>query len=87
MPISLLIVWSKVYEKLMYNRVNSYFEKFSLFYHRQIEFLNKHNTIDELSEFTENLQSVSKRVNVFSFFLGLRKAFDAIDHKMMIKKL
>ena len=34
-PISLLIVWSKVYEKIMFNRVYSYFERFSLFYHRQ----------------------------------------------------
>ena len=47
----------------------------------------KHSTIDALVEFTENLRSVSKREKVFSFFLDLRKAFDTLDHKMMIKKL
>ena len=41
-PISLLIVWSKVYGKIMFNRVYSYFERFSLFYHRQFGFQNKH---------------------------------------------
>ena len=86
-PISLLIVWSKVYEKIMFNRVYSYFERFSLFYHRQFGFRKKHSTTDALVEFTENLRSVSKRRNVFSFFLDLRKAFDTIDHKMIIKKL
>ena len=58
-----------------------------MFYHRHSGFRNKHSSIDALVEFTENLISVSKRGNVFSFFLDLRKAFDTIDQKMMIRKL
>ena len=74
-------------KKIMFIRVCFYFERFSLLYHRQYGFRNKHSTIDALVDFTENLRSVSKRGNIFSFFLDLSKAFDTIDHKMMIKKL
>ena len=37
-PISLLIVWSKVFERVMYNRIYTYFETFGLFHRNQFGF-------------------------------------------------
>ena len=40
-PISLLIVWSKIFERAMYTRIYNYLEKFSLIYCRQFGFRSK----------------------------------------------
>ena len=59
----------KVYKKIMFNRVYSYFEKFLCF------------MIDN----SDSETNITKKKKVFSFFLDLRKAFDIIDHKMIRK--
>ena len=43
-PISLLNVWSKIYEKVVYKRVYSYLEKFSLLYCKQSGFRTKQHS-------------------------------------------
>ena len=48
-PISLPIVWSKVFERIMYNRIYTYFETFSLFHPNQFGFRKKHSTIDAIA--------------------------------------
>ena len=40
-PISLLVTWSKVFERAMYNRVYSYLEANSLIYIKQFSFQKK----------------------------------------------
>ena len=86
-PISLLIVWSKIYEPVMYNRIYSYLENFFLFYAKQFGFRNKHSTIDALAELTERIRMYPSSNEIFSFFLDLKKAFDTIDHNILLYKL
>ena len=86
-PISLLNVWSKIYEKVVYKRVYSYLEKFSLLYCKQFGFRAKHSTVDALVEFTEMVRFNRTTNEVRTFFLDLSKAFDRIDHNLLIRKL
>ena len=86
-PISLLIVWSKIYERAMHNRLYSYFENLSLLYNKQFGFRTKHSTIDAVAELTENLRMRSHTNEIYSFFLDLRKAFDTLDHQILLNKL
>ena len=54
-PISLLIVWSKIFERAMYVRMYDYLEQFSLLYPKHYGFRSKHCTIDALVELVENM--------------------------------
>ena len=85
-PISLLIVWSKNFERVMFNRVYYYFESFSLFFNKQFGFRKKHSCVDALAELTERIRHVRTKFSV-NFFLHLKKAFDTLDHSILIKKL
>ena len=85
-PISLLIVWSKIFERAMYTRIYNYLEKFSFIYSRQFGFRSKHSTIDALVDFTEKMRSCGNQ-NVVTFFFDLKKAFDTIEHSLLLQKL
>ena len=85
--ISLLVVFSKIFERAMYNCVYQYFEKFSLFYNKQFGFRSKHSTIDALVERTESFRIKQHYSTIVSFFLDLRKDFDTINHTFLLEKL
>ena len=48
-PISLLVTWSKVFEREMYHRVYSYLEANSLIYIKQFGFRKKNSTVDAIA--------------------------------------
>ena len=72
-PISLLTIWSKIFERVIYNRMYHFMERFSLLYNKQIGFRAKHSTIDALVDLTGNIRSRSCK-KVIGFFLDLKKA-------------
>ena len=85
-PISLLNCCSKIFEKLMHIRLYNYLNKFNLLYEKQFGFRQKYNTIDALVELTEKLRYGGKSMK-FSMFLDLKKAFDTLDHELLLHKL
>ena len=86
-PISLLLIFSKVFERAMYNRVYRYYEKFSLFYKKQLDFRSKHITIDALVELTEAVRIRQQHSTIVIFFLNLKNDFHAIHNTCHLKKL
>ena len=83
--ISLLPVLSKVLEKIMYNRLIKVFYKNDRIYEKQFGFSSKHSTVDALIEITQNIRSgTDEQFN--SVMLGLRKAFDTINHYRLMAK-
>ena len=65
--ISLLMVWSKTYERAIFTRIYEYMENFILLYSKQFRFRKKHSTIDALAELTEKIRtSKVETVNFFS---------------------
>ena len=87
-PVSILPILSKLFERIVYNRVYSFLEKYNLLNHSQYGFRKGKSTIqavmDQLEYVYRNIDSGNV---VVSFFIDFSKAFDCIDHDILLKKL
>ena len=57
-PISLLSVFSKIYEKTIYVRIYSYLEKYNKIYSKQFVFRGNHSVNHAIISFTEHIRSL-----------------------------
>ena len=87
-PISLLSIFSKVYEKLIYIRIYSYLTKNKMIYSKQFGFRSNYSTNHALISLTEQIRSLLDGGHyVCGIFVDLEKAFDTVDHKILCEKL
>ena len=87
-PISLLPIISKVFEKVVFKQVYDYFTKNKLLYKSQYGFRKKHST--ELAGLELNdiiIENLDQQKLPIAIFLDLSKAFDTIDHEILLDKL
>ena len=87
-PISLLCSISKVLEKLIYKRVSKYLEKMNFFPNTQFGFRKKLSTSQAISLLVNLItKSMNQKKKTLGLFLDFSKAFDCIDHKILLHKL
>ena len=87
-PISLLSVFSKIYEKLIYSRVYSYLVKNELIYSKQFGFRAGYSTNHAIISITEHIRRLLDDGEfVCGIFVDLEKAFDTVHHDILCNKL
>ena len=85
---SLLTSTSKVFEKVVFTQLYEYFDKHNLFYSSQYGFRKKHSTEMAGLEFTDRiLKDIDNRDTSLANFMDLSKAFDTLDHQILLHKL
>ena len=87
-PISVLSCFSKIFEKIMYNHLFNFMEQFNIIYEYQFGFRHKHSTQQAIITFVQNItESLDSGDIVIGLFLDLKKAFDTVNHEILLKKL
>ena len=76
-PISILSQISKIFEKMLFNKINDYLEKYHSISDKQIGFRQNSSTSHAISDIYEKLiQNADKGLYTCCIFLDLTKAFD-----------
>lgn len=87
-PISILPAFSKIFEKVISFRLINYLEKNNLLTEHQHGFRGQRSTESAILEFVNNVyKCLDEKSYVVGVFLDLSKAFDTLDHKILITKL
>ena len=87
-PISLLAVFSKIYEKVMHARISEFLNKNSSIYERQYGFRAGRSCEQALLDAQNVLiNSLHKKQISLLLLIDFSKAFDMVDHSILLHKL
>jgi len=87
-PISILSVFSKVFERVMQCRLLDFLDKHDLLDKSQFGFRKNHSTITALTVLIDKILTGFHNGDMtLGIYLDFSKAFDTIDHRILIRKL
>ena len=87
-PISLLPLFSKVLEKILYKYVATYLDRYNILQNLQFGFRKKHSTYMPVALMVDEItKALEKNEKVLGLYLDLKKAFDTVNIEILLKKL
>lgn len=87
-PISILPVFSKIVEKVIYNRIINFLNKHNLMFENQNGFLKGKSTSTAAAQLIEEvLSGIEIKEHIAGVYLDLEKAFDCVNVDILLVKL
>ena len=87
-PISLLSTLSKVFERVIFNRIMNFLIKYNILCPNQHGFLHNKSTLTATVHIVEKIyKAIDKKMYVVGIFFDLAKAFDSVSTEFLIDKL
>ena len=85
-PISVLPCFSKILERIMYNRLFKYLKTNEILYRKQFGFQEGHSTEHAIIQLIDQINNYfGKNHFTLGISIDLKKAFDTVDHTILIK--
>ena len=87
-PVSIIPIFAKIFEKVIYRRLHSFFSATNTIYDKQFGFRKNHCTSHAVNySINHILSEIESKNHVIGIFIDLSKAFDTIDHEKLLDKL
>ena len=87
-PIYVLLCFSKILEKTMYNPLYTYLTENSIFYKKQFGFQEGHSNVHAIVQLVDQFRnSFESKQYSLGVFVDFSKVFDTVNHKLLIYKL
>ena len=87
-PISLISNIAKILEKIIHHRLYDFLQKHNILDNNQFDFIKNSGTEDALNRLTNIIyNNLDSSKPIIATFLDLAKAFDTVDHELLLDKL